>query len=122
MEVGGALRARKITAEESVEVGGSITTEEGVTARLVEIGRNGDVHGPLKADQVIIGKGASAETVYGKNVLLRSGAQAERVYGENITIEHNCRISGEIQYTSELSIAESVWIAKPPQKVDKLPF
>jgi len=105
-----------------VEVGGSIITVEGVTARFVEIGRRGKILGPIKADQVIIGRDAHAEDIYGKKVLLRSGAHAENIYCESITIESNCHINGEVQYTSELRMNEHVSLAKAPQKVDKLPF
>ena len=122
IEVGGVIRSRKATVEESVEVGGSITTVDGVTARFIEIGKRGEVRGPIRADQVIIGREAHAENIYGKKILLRSGAHAENIYGENITIESNCQISGEVQYTIELRMNEHVSLAKAPQKVDKLPF
>ena len=62
------------------------------------------------------------EDVYGKKVLLRRGAHAENVYGEDITIESNCHISGEVQYTGELRMNEHVSLAKEPHKVDTLPF
>jgi len=91
---------------------------EGVTARCVEIGRRGKVRGSIKADRVVIGRDAHAEDIYGKQVLLRRGAQAENVYGENITIESNCHICGEVQYTGELRMNEHVTLAKEPQKVD----
>jgi cytoskeletal protein CcmA (bactofilin family) len=122
IEVGGVLRSRKATAEDHVEVGGAIITAEGVTAHLVEIGRRGKVRGPIKADQVIIGRDAHAENIYGKKIQLRSGAHAENVYGENITIESNCHISGEVQYTGELRMNENVSLGKTPQRVDRLPF
>ena len=103
------------------EVGGSITTVDGVTARFIEIGKRGEVRGPIKADQVIIGREAHAENIYGKKIFLRSGAHAENVYGENITSESNCQISGEVQYTIELRMSEHASLAKAPQKVAKLP-
>jgi len=122
IEVGGVLRSKKATAEERIEVGGSITTVEGAVAHFVEIGRRGKVRGPIKADRVVIGRDAHAEDINGKKVLLRSGVHAENVYGENITIESNCHISGEVRYTGELKINENVSLAKPPRKVDTLPF
>jgi len=95
---------------------------EGVTAQFVEIGRRGKVLGPIRANQVIIGRDAHAEEIYGKKILLRTGAHAENVYGENITIESHCHIIGEVQYTGELRINSHVSLAKEPEKVDKLPL
>jgi cytoskeletal protein CcmA (bactofilin family) len=122
IEIGGVLRARKATAEDRVEVGGSITTGEGVTARFIEIGKRGEAHGPLRADEVIVGKDAHVETVWGKEIVLRTGANAENVYGESVTIESHCHIHGEVQYTRELRLGENVSLTKAPEKVDKLPF
>ena len=120
IEIGGYLRARKATAEDRVEVGNSINTVEGTTACSVEIRNRGEVRGPIKADQVNIGKEARVENVFGKRIYLRKGAYAENIYGENVTIESHCRINGEVQYTSELRLGENVSLAKSPQKVDKI--
>jgi len=122
IEIGGTVRARKITAEERVEVGGSITTSGGVTARTVEIGRRGEVHGPIKADKVFIERDAHAENVYGKEILLRTGASANDIFGQRVTIESYCHVTGEVQYTEELRVGEKVSLSKQPQKVEKLPF
>ncbi len=97
-----------------MEVGGAIITVEGVTAHFVKIGRRGKVRGPIKADQVIIGRDAYAEDGYEKKILLRSGAHAENVYGETIIIESYCHISGEVQYTGELRMNEHVSLVKAP--------
>ena len=85
-----------------MEVGGSINTGEGVTARSVEIGSRGKVHGPIRADEIVVGKGAEVEDLYGKHVLLRTGASAENVYGEDVTVESYCNIRGEVQYTDRV--------------------
>jgi predicted acyltransferase (DUF342 family) len=122
IEVGGTLKPRKAIAEGRVEVGGSIRTIEGATAHFVEIGKRGEARGPIKADQVDIGKGASVENIFGKQVLMRNGADAESIYGESITIEPNCRISGEIQYTKELRIGDNVSLSKTPQRVSQIAF
>jgi predicted acyltransferase (DUF342 family) len=92
-----------------------------VTARVVEIGRRGEVHGPIHADVVVINRDARAENVYGKEILLRTGASANNIYGQRITIESHCDVYGEVQYTDELRLGEKVSLAKQPQKVDKLP-
>jgi cytoskeletal protein CcmA (bactofilin family) len=104
-----------------MEVGGSIITVEGTFAQSVELGRRGEVKGSLKAERIIIGKEAHAESIYGKEIFLRSGAHAENVYGENIFVESHCQISGEVQYTNSLNIGEHVSLAKPPRKVEALP-
>jgi cytoskeletal protein CcmA (bactofilin family) len=122
IEIGGVLRARKAAAEDRVEVGGSITTGEGVKARIIEIGKRGEAHGPLRADEVLVGRDAHVETVSGREVILRTGASAENVYGESVTIESHCHIHGEVQYTGELRLGEKVSLTKTPVKVDKLPF
>ena len=122
IEIGGVLEAQKVAASNRVEVGGSIRTDQGLTAAFIEIGRRGEVRGDLKADEVIIGKDAQAENVFGKRILLRRGASVANVYGEEITIESDCNIAGEIQYTHELRADAHVSMAKTPVKVDKLPF
>lgn len=104
-----------------MEVGGSIDTTEGVTARLVEIGKRGEVRGPIRADEVLLGKDARVETIYGKRVILRTGALAENVYGEDVSIESDCRVRGETQYTNELKVNGNVSFGQSPRKVDKLP-
>lgn len=122
IEVGGVLCARKVLAVDTVEVGGSINTVEGTIAHFVGIGKRGEVRGPIRADQVSIGKEARVEDIFGKRILLRSGVQAENVYGESITVESNCYINGVVQYTNELRKGDNVLLAKPPQKVDKVPY
>jgi len=105
-----------------VEVGGSITTMEGVIARFVEIGKRGKVRGLIRAERVVIGKEASVENIYGKEVYLKNGAIAKSIYGEHVKIEPHCHILGELHYTNELKIGENVTLAKEPQKVNKIPF
>jgi cytoskeletal protein CcmA (bactofilin family) len=122
IEIGGVLRARKVLAEDRVEVGGSINTIEGTTARFVEIGKRGTVRGSIRAGQVNIDKEAYAENIFGKRILLRSGAHAENLYGESIIIESDCQISGEVQYTNELKTGDNVSLARTPQKVDKITY
>ena len=116
------LNAKKIEADEHVEVGGSVETEDGVEAKFFRIGKRGRVHGPIRADRVIIGKEAQVEDIYGREIILRHEARARNVYGEIISIESGCHIDGEIKYTRELRMNERVYLAKQPQKVDKLPL
>jgi len=121
VDVGGTLRARKVTVETRVEVGGSLDAQEGTTAAFVEIGNRGEIRGPVRADEIVIGKDAHVDDVHGRRVVLRTGAQASNVYGEDITIESHCDVSGEVQYTNELRMGSDIRVARQPQKVAKLP-
>lgn len=119
--IGGVLRARKVTSEKRVKVGGSLSTDDGVRAGFVEMGRRSEARGPIVADEVIIGKDARVESIYGKEILMRKGANAENIYGEKVTVESHCRINGELKYTMELNASEKAILAKKPQKVTSLP-
>jgi cytoskeletal protein CcmA (bactofilin family) len=121
VEVGGSVRAKSVTATTKIEVGGSITSDVGVNAATIEIGRRGEVVGPIRADEVIIGDRARVEDVHARSILMEERASARNLYGETIRIEEHCQISGEVQYTRDLRAEENVEFAKPPQKVDKLP-
>jgi hypothetical protein len=48
-------------------------------------------------------------------------AEARNLYGETIRLESDCRVHGEVKYTESLETERGVTIAKPPQKVSKLP-
>jgi predicted acyltransferase (DUF342 family) len=122
IEVGGTLRANKITVKERLRVGGRIETTEGATARLIEIGSNGEVRGSLKGDIIMVGRNARVENVFGKEIHLHTGATATNVYGEKVIVEPHCQIHGEVQYTGELRVSESVSLASPPRKVNRLPL
>jgi cytoskeletal protein CcmA (bactofilin family) len=104
-----------------VEVGGSINTGEGVTARSVEIANGGKVQGPIRAEEIVIGRHAEVEDLHGKSIILRSGATANNVYGQEIFIESHCRVNGELQYIDELRQSGDIAFAQPPKKVTSLP-
>jgi carbonic anhydrase/acetyltransferase-like protein (isoleucine patch superfamily) len=40
---------------------------------------------------------------------------------EDVTIEDNCHVHGEVQYTRELRVSQNASLAKAPMKVDTLP-
>jgi cytoskeletal protein CcmA (bactofilin family) len=121
IEVGGVLNAGKATAEESIRVGGAITTKDGAMGRYVEIGRRGRVQGPIRAERAVIGKDAHVDDIHGKDVLLETGAEAHDVYGESVTIESHCRINGEVGYTGDLRLDHHASLAREPKKMDSLP-
>jgi cytoskeletal protein CcmA (bactofilin family) len=55
IEIGGWIEAAEIKASE-VEVGGSTRTVKGVRARLITIGDDGRVKGPLIGDTISLGE------------------------------------------------------------------
>lgn len=121
IDVGGKLYARKANAKSRVVVGGSIETSEGVQASYVSIGRRGKVEGPIKADEVLIKKGATVEDVYAQMITLERKAEAKNLYGERIRLESGCQITGDVKYTEKLEVASGVAFARDPQKVTQLP-
>jgi len=120
IDVGGSVKAKKITAGK-VWAGGSIITEDGVQAHYVEIGRRGKVEGPVYADEVLVRERATVSDVNAKSIEMEKQAQARNLYGEKIHIESGCQIFGEVKYTRSLETEKGVKIAKPPEKVEKLP-
>ncbi|MFB0522467.1 MAG: hypothetical protein ACETV1_01735 [Candidatus Bathyarchaeia archaeon] len=121
IDVGGKVEAHEITAKNEVSVGGSIITDAGVKASYVGIGRCGRVVGSIRADEVLIGRRASVEDVYGGRVTMEGNARARNLYGERIYIESGCRVEGKVQYTRSLETEKGVFFAERPVKVEKLP-
>ncbi|MFQ6064869.1 MAG: hypothetical protein ACE5L6_05270, partial [Candidatus Bathyarchaeia archaeon] len=121
IDVGGKVRAREIIAEDRVSVGGSIVTDVGVKASSIEIGRRGRVIGTIRADEVLISRGAGVEDVYAGKITMERNAQARNLYGERIYVESGCRVEGEVQYTTSLEAEKSVYFMRTPIEVEKLP-
>jgi len=121
IDVGGKVEAHEITAKNEVSVGGSIITDAGVKASYVGIGRHGRVVGPIRADEILIGRRASVEDVYGGKIVMEGNARARNLYGERIYIESGCRVDGEVQYIANLEAENGVSFAKKPVKVASLP-
>ena len=121
IDVGGKLRARRIDASTSVNVGGEIATEEGVKAETVQIGRKGRIRGVVVAKEVNLREGSEAEDIYADTLIMREKARARNIYAKKIYLERSCRIMGETQYTEELKSEENVYFAIEPKKVDSLP-
>jgi cytoskeletal protein CcmA (bactofilin family) len=92
-----------------------------VSAYSVSIGRRGEVVGSIHADEVEIGERAKVEDVHAKRIIMEEKAQARNLYGETISIESDCSVSGEVQYTQSLRTERNVFFAKTPVKIDKLP-
>ncbi len=118
VEVGGSLRAPKVTVHSTVTVGGFIDTKEGVHASVVRIGTRGKVRGPIKADEVFVGRRAYVEDIEAKRIVLHRNARARNLRGEEIELESGCRISGKIYYTTRLDTDRNIRFTEPPEKVE----
>jgi len=88
-----------------------------VHASYVEIGRRGRVKGLIKAEEVVVGRGAEVEDIDAKRIVLERDVRAGSLRGETIRLEPGCRVSGEVHYTRELDAARDVSFAKNPEKV-----
>ena len=55
VEIGGSLEADTVNVKD-IEIGGAITTKNGVNAESIVIGDRGRVKGPLYADSVRVGE------------------------------------------------------------------
>ena len=120
IDVGNSLKARKVSASKSAKVGGSITTILGVAAGSLEVGRRSEVKGSIRANEVIIGDGASVEDIHAKNIFVGRTSRARNLYGERITIESGCQVSGDVYYSESLQAEKNVFFARTPHKVSQL--
>jgi cytoskeletal protein CcmA (bactofilin family) len=118
--VGGSTVAQKIETEEDIHTH-KLITRDGAKAQRIEIGRRGEVEGPMVAERVLVRERGRVEDVHGGDVVLRRGCRADNVYGSNVTLEDGCRISGVVQYTGDLRLERDVRLASGPEKVDNLP-
>ena len=121
VDVGGSLKASTVEALDAVKVGGLIETLKGVKANYIEIGRRGEVRGPLIGVNVLVRERARIEDVYADTLTLEENSKARNIYARRIYVESGCRILGEVQYTELLEREEGVLFAQTPVKVEKLP-
>jgi len=119
IKVGGTLKADEVKGK-NVSIGGSVKTLRGIRAERFEIGKRGEVIGPIYARVAIIGRRANVEDVYAEEIRMKRGSSARNLHGKRIYIDDECRIYGEIKYTEELVTGEHVSFAKSPEKVDSL--
>jgi cytoskeletal protein CcmA (bactofilin family) len=120
VQVGGRIEAEKVEAVEDIKTN-TLLTRLGAVARNIEIGKRGEVEGPLVGETILIRDRARVEDVHGQRVTLRRGCRAHNVYGATVVIEDGCRISGEMKYTERLEADRDVAFAVGPAKVEKLP-
>ncbi|HYA21747.1 MAG TPA: hypothetical protein VEG31_01015 [Thermoproteota archaeon] len=120
VEVGGSLAA-KVCLAEGVAVGGEIRTEKGTKAKRFEIGRGGEVKGPIVADEVKIGRGAEVEDVYAGKLEMEADSSANNVYAHEARLGPDSRVSGELLYTGTLELGEEAKVRSGPTKAEKLP-
>ncbi len=120
IEVGGSLRSN-ICIARKVRVGGRVETEKGTKADVFEIGKRGNVRGPIVATRVRIADGAQVEDIYADEVEIRRNSSARNVFARAARIEGGCEISGEVLYTDRLDSDRDVQFGSEPKKVEKLP-
>jgi cytoskeletal protein CcmA (bactofilin family) len=90
-------------------------------AQYIEIGRRGEVSGPLVAKEVMVRDRGKVEDIYAERVTLRRDCRANNVYAARIEIESGCRIRGEVKYTDTLRLDRDVDLEVEPEKTEKLP-
>ncbi|EMR73314.1 Integral membrane protein CcmA involved in cell shape determination, partial [Thaumarchaeota archaeon SCGC AB-539-E09] len=120
IHVGGRIEAKKIEVVGEIKTS-TLRTIHGAKAKRIEIGRRGEVEGPVVADYVLSRDRARFEDIYAKRVVLRRGSRARNIYAEEIEIEGKCRISGELKYTESLDFERDVRFEHPPEKAESLP-
>lgn len=120
IEVGGSLQSNVCIAR-SVRVGGKVETEKGTKADVFEIGKRGNVRGPIIATHVRIDDGAEVEDIYADEVQIRRHSSARNVFARLARFESGCEISGEVLYTERLDSDRDVQFHSEPKKVEKLP-
>ncbi|MCX8183748.1 MAG: polymer-forming cytoskeletal protein [Crenarchaeota archaeon] len=120
VKVGGDLEADVCFAD-SIEVGGRIETKRGLKAKTFKIGRHGEVVGPIVAENVKIGRGASVEDIYANWLELGENSSARNVYAREAYLKRGCRVAGELLYVDKLEFEENVEMYSESKKVEKLP-
>jgi predicted acyltransferase (DUF342 family) len=120
IEIGGWLEATEIKVED-IEVGGSLSTKNGVRADSITIGDRGRVRGSLFGNMIKLGERCDVESVYGKRITIEERSRAGIVHGVDVRIESRCKIQGEVLYSGSLDADEDVTFAEQPKKVDAVP-
>jgi len=119
IRVGARLEAEKIEA--SIIQTNKLLTRLGAKAKNIEIGRRGEVRGPLIAEKVVIKDRSVVEDIYADLVKLGRECTARNIYASHITLELGCRIEGFIKYTQTLKTDKYVRFASEPIKTDNPP-
>ena len=119
VDVGGKIEAYRVEASEIRT--NTLITQKGATADYIEIGRRGEVEGPLVAKRVTVRNRARVEDIYAEVVELRRGCRVNNVYAARVDVERGCRVRGEVKYTGSLSADRDVEFGRAPEKTEKLP-
>jgi cytoskeletal protein CcmA (bactofilin family) len=120
LEVGGKLDALRAVFVDSVEIGGSAQTREGLKAARIRLEHRSRVSGPVVGDDVQLERGARVEDVYGQRVELAERCEARRVVAANVRVRAGASV-GEVVYSGTADIDPSARLGTPPRKVDTLP-
>lgn len=120
IHAGGKVRALKINATNEIETN-VLRTRDGAKADRIEIGKKGEVEGPLIANRVYLRDKVEAEDIYAKHAILRRNCRVRNVYADRIQIESGSDISGKVLYTDSLEADTGVQFRVNPEKTEKLP-
>jgi len=121
IDVGGAVKAKRIVADDFIEVGGRIEAIDGTKASRVTIGSKGRISGPVVAKEALLEEEAEAEDIYADYLTMEEKSKARNVYVRKAYIMRDCVITGELQYTEELKTEEKVTFGEKPKKTENLP-
>jgi hypothetical protein len=120
LELGGALSARRAVFVSLAEIGGRVSTKEGLKAGRVVLQRKSRVSGPLVGGAVELEDRARADDVYGGSVELGERTEVRRIYAARVRISSGSSVD-EVTYTESAEIDPGARLRTPPHKVDALP-
>lgn len=122
LEVGGSVEAQRARVIHLAEVGGRVTTRDGMKAERIVLHRRSRASGPLVGGRIELAARTVVEDLYGSEVVMDSGAEARRVFAEVVTIGSGAS-AVEVTYTRSATIHPSARIGRPPLQVSQLdPF
>jgi len=119
IRVGGKVEAYSVVARKFIETTDLITTRGGKAARI-EVGKRGEVEGPLVGQVIIVKDRSRVEDIHGDDVQVRGGCRTGSIYGRRVRIEGGCDVDS-VQFTESLRADPSVRFRTAPQKTEKLP-
>ena len=144
LRIGGRFKARRARLVNQADISGEVETLQGLKGKSVmirtgtrcrgalvgesvELGKSGSViadWGTSWAGQSImmrgIGKMTDAEDIYGAEVVLGSHTRCKRIFAERVELGDGC-MAEQVIYTQEMRKSGRLFLARPAEKVGKLP-
>ena len=97
-----------------------MSTEEGLKAERIELGKGSKCNGVIVGGRVIIERRAEVQDVYCSRLEADDGTRMRRVFAEDVTLGDDCRVE-QLVYTRALEQGDRVSFGTPPQKTETLP-